>query len=85
MAGMKLVVSGPTESKAVRLDAKGVTLGRGSNCDIVLDHTNVSRVHARISQDPFVVRLARLFENCVVRKVSSWLKVKRCRIMFICF
>jgi len=53
MAGMKLVVSGPTESKAVRLDAKGVTLGRGSNCDIVLDHTNVSRVHARISQDPF--------------------------------
>jgi len=53
MADTKLLITGPSESKEVRLDPKGVSLGRGSNCDIVLDHSNVSRVHAWISQDPF--------------------------------
>ena len=53
MAQAKLVISGPTESKTIRLDPKGVSLGRGSNCDIILEDANVSRVHAWISQDPF--------------------------------
>jgi len=53
MAETKLLISGPTESKTVRLDPKGVSLGRGSNCDIILEDANVSRVHAWISQDPF--------------------------------
>jgi len=35
------------------LDPKGVILGRSENCDVTLDHANVSRQHARISQDPF--------------------------------
>lgn len=53
MANTKLVISGPQESKEVSLDPKGVTLGRDANCDVMLDHPNVSRVHARISHDPF--------------------------------
>src|SRR3990172_3494834 len=53
MAEAKLFISGPTESKTVRLDPKGASLGRGSSCDIVLEDSNVSRVHAWISQDPF--------------------------------
>lgn len=53
MAEAKLQISGPTENKTIRLDPKGVSLGRGSNCDIILDDANVSRVHAWISQDPF--------------------------------
>jgi signal transduction histidine kinase len=53
MAKMKLIISGPEKTKEMLLDPKGVTLGRGENCDVVLDHTGVSRVHARIYQDPF--------------------------------
>lgn len=53
MAMTKLIISGPEETKHVLLEPKGATLGRGSNCDIILDHNNVSRLHARIFQDPF--------------------------------
>ncbi len=53
MIKTKLVISGPKETKEVSIEPKGITLGRGSKCDVVLDHSNVSRVHARISQDPF--------------------------------
>ncbi len=53
MAETKLIISGPVETKEVLLDPKGTTLGRGSNCDVVLDDAAVSRLHARISQDPF--------------------------------
>lgn len=53
MTTTKLIVSGPTETSQVLLDPKGITLGRGSNCDVILDHDGVSRLHARISQDPF--------------------------------
>lgn len=53
MIKTKLVISGPQETKEVPLEPKGVTLGRGSKCDVVLDHSNVSRVHAQISQDAF--------------------------------
>jgi len=35
------------------LNPKGTTLGRGSNCDVILDDAAVSRLHARISQDAF--------------------------------
>ena len=53
MTMTKLIVSGPVKTEAVLLDSKGVTLGRGSNCDVILDHEGVSRLHARIYQDPF--------------------------------
>lgn len=53
MAETKLIISGPVETKEVLLDPKGTTLGRGSNCDVILDDAAVSRLHARISQDPF--------------------------------
>lgn len=53
MAKTKLVVSGPGAAQEIPLEPKGVTIGRGANCDVTLDHDNVSRVHARISQDPF--------------------------------
>jgi signal transduction histidine kinase len=53
MAKTKLIISGPSETKEILLDPKGTTLGRGSNCDVILDDAAVSRLHARISQDPF--------------------------------
>jgi signal transduction histidine kinase len=53
MAETKLIISGPVDTKEVLLDPKGTTLGRGSNCDVILDDAAVSRLHARISQDPF--------------------------------
>ena len=53
MVYAKLIISGPEGTKEISLDSKDVTLGRGTNCDVVLDHPNVSRVHARISHDPF--------------------------------
>jgi len=53
MAQAKLFISGPTETKEAVLDPKGTVLGRGSNCDIILDNSGVSRIHARISQDSF--------------------------------
>lgn len=53
MAKTKLIISGPVGTKEVPLDPKGTTLGRGSSCDVILDDAAVSRVHARVSQDPF--------------------------------
>lgn len=53
MPSMKLLISGPAETKEVSLDPKGMTVGRGFDCDVVLESPNVSRQHARISQDPF--------------------------------
>ena len=53
MAEEKLIISGPTETKEVPLKPKGLTLGRGSNCDVILNDSSVSRHHARIYQDPF--------------------------------
>jgi signal transduction histidine kinase len=53
MSEAKLIVSGPTETKEVLLDPKGITLGRGSDCEVILDDAAVSRHHARISQDSF--------------------------------
>ncbi len=53
MAETILIISGPVETKEVLLNPKGTTLGRGSDCDIILDDAAVSRLHARISQDPF--------------------------------
>ena len=49
----KLIISGPIDVKEVLIGSKGATLGRSPNCDIVLDHSNISRFHARIFQDPF--------------------------------
>jgi sigma-B regulation protein RsbU (phosphoserine phosphatase) len=48
-----LVISGPGGTRNVSLDARGAVLGREAGCDIVLDHTSVSRHHARIFRDPF--------------------------------
>ena len=53
MSVAKLTVSGPTETIEISLDPGGMTLGRGSDCDIVLDDAAVSRHHARISRDSF--------------------------------
>lgn len=53
MTKTQLMVAGPAGTRHVPIGPKGVTLGRGANCDVKLDDENVSRVHARISQDPF--------------------------------
>jgi hypothetical protein len=53
MAKTELIVSGQGATRKVLLKGKGVTIGRGANCDVVLDNDTVSRLHARISQDPF--------------------------------
>ena len=49
----KLIISGPKDVKEILINPKGATLGRSADCDIVLDHGNISRLHARIFQDPF--------------------------------
>jgi len=53
MARSKLVICGPPGTQEIILEPRGVLLGRGSGCDVTLDHYNISRVHARFSQDPF--------------------------------
>ena len=53
MGEARLIVSGPTETNEIVLDPGGMTLGRGSDCDIILDDAAVSRHHARISRDSF--------------------------------
>ncbi len=53
MAVTDLIVSGPTGTREVPLKPKGTTVGRDAMCDIVLDHSSVSRQHARIYRDPF--------------------------------
>jgi signal transduction histidine kinase len=53
MAETKLIISGPAKNESVQLDSNGMTLGRGLNCDVILEHRDVSRLHARIYKDPF--------------------------------
>ncbi len=53
MSEAKLTVAGPKETREILLDPAGMTLGRGSDCDVVLDDAAVSRHHARISRDSF--------------------------------
>jgi len=53
MATTNLIISGPSGTREVLLDPKGATLGRDPNCDIPLEHNSISRLHARIYQDPF--------------------------------
>ncbi|HUV37849.1 MAG TPA: ATP-binding protein [Patescibacteria group bacterium] len=53
MARTTLVISGPGTTREVPLRPRGTTIGREANCDIVLEHSSVSRQHARIYQDPF--------------------------------
>ena len=52
-ATTKLIISGPVDVKEILLGPKGATLGRSPDCDVVLDDGNVSRLHARIFEDPF--------------------------------
>ncbi|MHC4120400.1 MAG: ATP-binding protein [Planctomycetota bacterium] len=53
MSEARLTVSGPTETNEILLDPAGMILGRGSDCEIILDDAAVSRHHARISRDSF--------------------------------
>ena len=53
MVDTNLIVTGPTGTEEVLLNPKGTTLGRGENCDVILEDNSVSRQHARIYQDPF--------------------------------
>ena len=50
---MFLAVVGPTTHTVHRLPGSGsVTIGRGPECDVVIDDASVSRVHARIDLGP---------------------------------
>ncbi|UCF05308.1 MAG: FHA domain-containing protein [bacterium] len=53
MTETKIAISTPGDTRTEPLKPKGTTLGRGPDCDIVIDHSSVSRLHARIYQDPF--------------------------------
>ena len=53
MATTKLIISGPEGTRDIGLETEGVTLGRGTNCDVRLEHESVSRLHARLFCDPF--------------------------------
>lgn len=49
----KLIMTRIGKTRETVLNPKGTTLGRGNECDVVIDDAGVSRVHARIYQDPF--------------------------------
>jgi len=51
--GTKLIITGPEGTSAAQLKPKGTTLGQGASCDIILKDDGISRLHARIFQDPF--------------------------------
>lgn len=53
MGETKLTISGPTETEQVILESKGATIGRDPRCNIRLDHSSISRMHARVYRDPF--------------------------------
>lgn len=53
MTTAKLTIAGPEQTQSIPLDPKGVLIGRSPHCDAVLGNRRVSRVHARIFQDPF--------------------------------
>jgi len=53
MANTNLIITGPTGTDEALLNPKGSILGRGANCDVILEDNGVSRHHARIYQDPF--------------------------------
>ncbi|MCK4537541.1 MAG: FHA domain-containing protein [Candidatus Krumholzibacteria bacterium] len=53
MSEIELVILGQDEQREITLIPKGMTIGRGENCDIVLNGKMVSRLHARIFQDSF--------------------------------
>ncbi len=53
MTATRLIVRGPSGAQEMLIEPKGILLGRGSDCDVILNDDNVSRMHARISQDPF--------------------------------
>ena len=64
MATTKLIISGPPGTKEIPLEPKGVILGRSSGCDVMLDHFNISRVHARIFQDSFGRWIVEDMDSC---------------------
>ena len=53
MTTAKLKISGPEQAWTIPLDPKGVLIGRSPRCDAVLGSRRVSRIHARLFQDPF--------------------------------
>jgi len=53
MTKTKLMITGDGGTKYVVLEPQGTFLGRGANCDVILDDASISRRHAGISQDPF--------------------------------
>ncbi|MBU8921413.1 MAG: FHA domain-containing protein [Bacteroidales bacterium] len=53
MSEIELVILGEDEQREITLVPEGMTIGRGENCDIVLNGKMISRLHARIFQDPF--------------------------------
>ncbi len=53
MTETKLVITEPTGTREAPLKPKSTILGRDANCDIILDSPRISRLHARIFQDPF--------------------------------
>jgi hypothetical protein len=48
-----LKISGCDKTWLATLDSRGTIIGRGNQCDIMLESDDVSRKHARIFQDPF--------------------------------
>ena len=48
-----LHVEGRNGTRDLALTAECLTLGRGSDCHVVLDDGYVSRTHARLFRDPF--------------------------------
>ncbi len=52
MRSMQLTIQMGNQSRQIEANPQGMTIGRSSSCDIVLDSPNVSRRHARILGEP---------------------------------
>ena len=53
MASEMLTITGRGKTWQVEPNAKSTIIGRGPQCDVVIESRDVSREHARIFQDPF--------------------------------
>ncbi len=67
-----VVIRGPQLGRQIPLDRMQLTLGRSSNCDIVIGHEGVSRVHCQFS---FEGRAVRVCDHA--SKNGTWLRGER--------
>jgi signal transduction histidine kinase len=90
MSGVTLIISSPTAQKSIILDPAGTRLGRAPECDVILNHTSVSRLHARIYRAPdesWIIEDLGSRNGIIVdgRRVESWSLVPGQKVVLSCY